>query len=176
MTDANDTISDEMVTAAMRAFEPFAARLLRYPEKDRWHLNDIHGMREAIKAAFAIRNATRAVTAPSEEEIRKAMCCPMGCIRGDDCWSRQSRYVPPDRVVAIMALLARKSPVNGDQAALMALRAEMIADTDRHGCSRCWSDDLQLPCTCQAERSTIRMTIHTIFNRLMAQGATLPSG
>lgn len=43
----------EMVRAAMRAFEPFAGRLLRYPEKDRWHLNDVRGMEEAIKAAIS---------------------------------------------------------------------------------------------------------------------------
>jgi hypothetical protein len=53
--DLNDEVTDEMVTAAMRAFEPCAMRLLRYPEKDRWHLNDIRGMHEAIKAALAAR-------------------------------------------------------------------------------------------------------------------------
>jgi hypothetical protein len=47
-------VTEEMVIAAMRAFEPFAMRLLRYPEKDRWHLNDIQGMRHALWAAFEL--------------------------------------------------------------------------------------------------------------------------
>lgn len=49
--------TDEMVTAAMREFEKYAARLLRYPEKDRWHDNDVRGMREALKAANQVREA-----------------------------------------------------------------------------------------------------------------------
>jgi hypothetical protein len=49
-------VTDEMVIAAMRAFEPMAGRLLRYPEKDRWHVNDILGMRLAIKAALSVKS------------------------------------------------------------------------------------------------------------------------
>ena len=59
-----DEVTDEMVTAAMRAFEPFAGRLLRYPEKDRWHLNDVQGMREAIKAALSV--LAQASTTPAD--------------------------------------------------------------------------------------------------------------
>lgn len=51
-------VTDEMVTVAMREFEKFAARLLRYPEKDRWHMNDVTGMREALKAALALVKQT----------------------------------------------------------------------------------------------------------------------
>lgn len=51
--------SPEIVVAAMRAFEPFAMRLLRYPEADRWHLSDVEGMRQAIKAAVAYADAAR---------------------------------------------------------------------------------------------------------------------
>jgi hypothetical protein len=46
--------SEEMVTAAMREFERYAARLLRYPEAERWHANDVMGMRQAISAALEV--------------------------------------------------------------------------------------------------------------------------
>lgn len=44
-----DEPTDEMVTAAMREFEKYAARLLRYRETDRWHANDVLGMRRGDK-------------------------------------------------------------------------------------------------------------------------------
>lgn len=42
-------VSEEMLTAAMRAFEPLSS-ILRYREKDKWHACDLMAMREAIKA------------------------------------------------------------------------------------------------------------------------------
>lgn len=44
-------IPDEVLVAAMRAFEPLSS-VLRYREKDKWHTCDIMAMREAIKAAL----------------------------------------------------------------------------------------------------------------------------
>lgn len=44
-------VTDEMLTAAMRAFEIMSS-VLRYREKDKWHACDLIGMREAIKAAL----------------------------------------------------------------------------------------------------------------------------
>lgn len=46
-----DEVTDEMVTAAMRAFERMSS-VLRYREKDKWHSCDIMGMRDAIRAAL----------------------------------------------------------------------------------------------------------------------------
>jgi hypothetical protein len=46
-------VTDEMVTAAMRAFEPMSS-VLRYREKDKWHSCDIMGMRDALKAALSL--------------------------------------------------------------------------------------------------------------------------
>lgn len=51
---AHDEVTDEMVTAAMRAFELMSS-VLRYREKDKWHSCDIMGMRDAIKAALTAR-------------------------------------------------------------------------------------------------------------------------
>jgi hypothetical protein len=44
-------VTDEMVTAAMRAFERMSS-VLRYREKDKWHSCDIMGMRDALVAAL----------------------------------------------------------------------------------------------------------------------------
>ncbi len=49
-----DEVTEEMVTAAMRAFEMMSS-VLRYREKDKWHACDIMGMRDAIRAALAAR-------------------------------------------------------------------------------------------------------------------------
>jgi hypothetical protein len=46
-------VTDEMLTAAMRAFEPMSS-VLRYREKDKWHFCDMMGMRDAIRAALAL--------------------------------------------------------------------------------------------------------------------------
>lgn len=46
-------VTDEMLTAAMRAFELMSS-VLRYREKDKWHSCDIMGMRDAIRAAIAV--------------------------------------------------------------------------------------------------------------------------
>jgi len=48
----SDPVTDEMVVAAMREFEVFAPNRLRYPEAQTWHLNDIQGMRAALRKAF----------------------------------------------------------------------------------------------------------------------------
>lgn len=50
--------TDEMVTAAMRAFEPMSS-VLRYREKDKWHSCDIMGMRDALRAALALSRPNR---------------------------------------------------------------------------------------------------------------------
>ena len=47
-------VTDEMVAAAMRAFELMSS-VLRYREKDKWHSCDIMGMRDAIRAVLALR-------------------------------------------------------------------------------------------------------------------------
>jgi len=44
-------VTDEMLVAAMRAFERMSS-VLRYREKDKWHSCDMMGMRDAIKAAI----------------------------------------------------------------------------------------------------------------------------
>lgn len=46
-------VTDEMLTAAMRAFEPMSS-VLRYREKDKWHSCDMMAMRDAIRAALAV--------------------------------------------------------------------------------------------------------------------------
>jgi hypothetical protein len=51
-------VTDEMVTAAMRAFEPMSS-VLRYREKDKWHSCDIMGMRDALKAALSLPRPQR---------------------------------------------------------------------------------------------------------------------
>jgi len=47
-----DPVTDEMVVAAMREFEVFAPNRLRYPESEKWHVNDIQGMRAALRKGF----------------------------------------------------------------------------------------------------------------------------
>ena len=47
-------VTAEMVTAAMRAFEPLST-VLRYREKDGWHACDQMAMRAAIEAALAAK-------------------------------------------------------------------------------------------------------------------------
>lgn len=49
-----DEVTEDMVTAAMRAFELMSS-VLRYREKDKWHACDVMGMRDAIRAALAAR-------------------------------------------------------------------------------------------------------------------------
>ncbi len=61
-----DEVTDEMLTAAMRAFELMSS-VLRYREKDKWHSCDIMGMRDAIKAALAARPA--ALTAALSDQV-----------------------------------------------------------------------------------------------------------
>lgn len=56
MTVSETEVTDEMLTAAMRAFELMSS-VLRYREKDKWHSCDVMGMRDAIKAALAVRPA-----------------------------------------------------------------------------------------------------------------------
>lgn len=53
-------VTDEMVTAAMRAFERMSS-VLRYREKDKWHSCDIMGMRDAIQAALDASQYRKAV-------------------------------------------------------------------------------------------------------------------
>jgi uncharacterized protein HemX len=52
LQNARKLVTEEMVTAAMRAFERMSS-VLRYREKDKWHACDIMGMRDAIAAALA---------------------------------------------------------------------------------------------------------------------------
>lgn len=47
-------VTQEMLVAAMRAFEPMSS-VLRYREKDGWHPCDVMGMRDAITAALLAR-------------------------------------------------------------------------------------------------------------------------
>lgn len=56
MTVSETEVTDEMLTAAMRAFELMSS-VLRYREKDKWHSCDVMGMRDAIRAALAARPA-----------------------------------------------------------------------------------------------------------------------
>jgi hypothetical protein len=56
MAASETEVTDEMLTAAMRAFELMSS-VLRYREKDKWHSCDIMGMRDAIKAALVARPA-----------------------------------------------------------------------------------------------------------------------
>jgi len=48
---ASGLVTDEMVTAAMKAFEVFAPGRLRHPEAQEKRLNDIQGMRAALAKA-----------------------------------------------------------------------------------------------------------------------------
>lgn len=59
-----DIITDEVLTAAMRAFEPLSS-VLRYREKDKWHTCDLMAMREALKAAFVASRLMRGPAAPA---------------------------------------------------------------------------------------------------------------
>jgi hypothetical protein len=48
-----DHVTEAMLLAAMRAFEPMSS-VLRYRVAEKWHACDIMGMREAIAAALAV--------------------------------------------------------------------------------------------------------------------------
>ena len=47
-------------------------------------------------------------------------------------------------------------------------RNEMLLDAERHGCNRCWSDDLKSPCTCSLERTVKKIAINEAFNKFTA--------
>jgi hypothetical protein len=51
-------VTNEMLTAAMRAFEPLSS-VLRYREVEKWHTCDMMAMREAIRAAFKVMQPPR---------------------------------------------------------------------------------------------------------------------
>lgn len=63
------SVTDEMVTEAMRAFERMSS-VLRYREKDKWHSCDIMGMRDAIAAALAVSRPEPAAAPASIEQLR----------------------------------------------------------------------------------------------------------
>lgn len=40
---------------------------------------------------------------------------------------------------------------------------QKIKEVDSHGCHRCWSDDLNSPCTCESEKSAIKSALDDIL-------------
>jgi len=54
-----DPVTDEMVVASMREFEVFAPNRLRYPEAEKWHVNDIQGMKAALRKAFEMHGRNK---------------------------------------------------------------------------------------------------------------------
>lgn len=62
-------VTDEMLVAAMRAFEPLSS-VLRYREKDKWHTCDLMAMRDAIRAVapLIVENVAATVEREMKEE------------------------------------------------------------------------------------------------------------
>jgi hypothetical protein len=85
MTVSETEVTDEMLTAAMRAFELMSS-VLRYREKDKWHSCDVMGMRDAIKAALAVRPAALSdqVVVPKEPTPKMIEA---GCEANSTIWN-----------------------------------------------------------------------------------------
>lgn len=118
----------------------------------------------AVNRASAVPSGWRLVPEQLDHKMQRAF---------SELHVRQPQYAQ-NLWNEILAAAPPSSPAS-DAVDFYKLRDEMLADTEKHGCSRCWSDDLQSPCTCEAERTTIRCTIYNIFNRLIP-GATQTSG
>lgn len=82
-------VTDEMVTAAMREFEKWTP-LLRYREAEKWHLNDIQGMRHALAAALR-------ASAVGEKELEDALIDEK---ESADYWREQATTVA-ERLAAL---------------------------------------------------------------------------
>jgi hypothetical protein len=52
--------------------------------------------------------------APGAEAVAKAICCPRGCVRDDDCLAGQRRE-EQERIDAIMTLIRQSQPVQPSQ-------------------------------------------------------------
>lgn len=61
-------VTEEMLVAAMRAFEPLSS-VLRYREKDKWHTCDLMAMRDAIRAVAPL--IVESVVATVEREMKE---------------------------------------------------------------------------------------------------------
>ena len=69
--------TDEMVIAAMRAMEKCQPERLRYTERQKWHVNDMQGMRAALKAAFALMQPVPERLMPTPftvEKVARLLC------------------------------------------------------------------------------------------------------
>ena len=69
--------TDEMVIAAMRAMEKCQPERLRYTERQKWHVNDMQGMRAALKAAFALMQPVPERLMPTPftvEQVARLLC------------------------------------------------------------------------------------------------------
>jgi hypothetical protein len=63
-----------------------------------------------LRAEIERLRTNRASSTPNEDQIRRAICCPHGCVRKEDCQSRKSRYVNGLVVEAILALYTVNPP------------------------------------------------------------------
>jgi hypothetical protein len=88
------------------------------------------------------------VRLPGREEIEKAVCCPEGCLRGDDCWASKATGHTKKVISAILALSAPEGAGVGEPEPVAWLgtfvhsgTTEVTASKDR---MEYWRDSLRI--------------------------------